>query len=283
MVASSSTLPSEMVAPAEETFEQELERVLIEQTAISQEQAASHTAFSLPALNLKYKGSDMYFEKDFGATLTPKHGPAGATTGASGIPKLPAIAGASAAPTGMAKLFGGLLRPSEETNANEQNDHDREHDNDNDKDNNEPRHEAEGSNDDGDDGAQQPTAAHDDEHDAPRGEVEDDDRPLLFSATMPQLHGDAAGAPSSSPTKTLPHSFSAAEIRENRRREKQRLKMLPPELRTVPKPVSYALRMDQQIPEKWTHSPAAAAAAGAAQGKKKTVKGLATGSSLELK
>eukprot|EP01042_Synura_sphagnicola_P034404 gene34404-44140_t len=137
-----------MVAPAEETFEQELERVLIEQTAISQEQAASHTAFSLPALNLKYKGSDMYFEKDFGATLTPKHGPAGATTGVSGIPKLPAIAGASAAPTGMAKLFGGLLRPSEETNANEQNDHDREHDND--KDNNEPRHEAEGSNDDGD-------------------------------------------------------------------------------------------------------------------------------------
>eukprot|EP01040_Poterioochromonas_malhamensis_P027021 gene27021-34134_t len=91
VVASSSTLPSEMVAPAEETFEQELERVLIEQTAISQEQAASHTAFSLPALNLKYKGSDMYFEKDFGATLTPKHGPAGATTGASGIPKLPAI------------------------------------------------------------------------------------------------------------------------------------------------------------------------------------------------
>lgn len=231
-VHAKAAIPEESI----DTFQEELQRVMTEEIAVSHEKVASHTNFALPALRLKYKGSDMHFEKDFHSN-SPKVPTVAHTTNnsatstASQIPKLPPI---------LQALKDRLTDSSEAQQDSE------------------TALDSRGlANDDKTENSNLNANVEQENIEEEEAEEEKRIKALMMSATMPTLqqhmqlvHGRINGNDGDERDRPLQYSFSVADIRENRRREKMRLKMLPPELRSTPKPVSYDLHRTERKDKK---------------------------------
>lgn len=163
----------------------------LEQEAMAEAKSA-HASFSLPALSLRYRGSDVQFDKQSsGSRPGSRNGPnSGHTQSQVRFP--PVKDAISVVNEAENEDLSSVNSSSQMSKLSE-----------------------------GDDG-------------------EDSGVMKLMSRTQP-VNQDEDGHPR---VLTMAYSFSAADIRERARQQKARMKLLPPELRYVPKPVTYSLKGD---------------------------------------